>query len=47
MLPYGPCIGILLLALVTFVAIGIGRIAARSVREFRAEHHERFGTGGR
>ena len=39
---FGVPLGLALLALVTLVAVAIARRAAKSVMEFREEHHERF-----
>ena len=38
----GIWIGLALLLVVTFVAIGLARAAASSVARFREEHHENF-----
>lgn len=39
---FGVLVGVLLLLITTAVAFGIGAQAARSVRQFREESHERF-----
>jgi hypothetical protein len=39
---FGVAIGVLLLALVTAIALAIGRRAAASVKAFREEKHTRF-----
>ena len=42
MAQYGVILGVALLILVTAVAFGLASRAARSVAQFREEHHESF-----
>jgi hypothetical protein len=40
--PYGVVLGVALLILVTAVTFALAGRAARSVKQFREEHHESF-----